>query len=102
VAHFQKRVVSYTQDVADGQIYLRFSDNSMASCDVLIGCDGIKSLVRAQMLKQLAENGHPEFLDLVQPIFSGTTAYRGLIPVEKLPKDEQGHLHRTVQTPMMV
>ncbi|KAF8485624.1 FAD/NAD-P-binding domain-containing protein [Gautieria morchelliformis] len=101
VAHFQKRVVSYTQDVADGQIHLRFSDDSMATCDVLVGCDGIKSLVRAQMLQQMAENGHPELLDLVQPTFSGIIAYRGLIPAEKMPKDEQGHLHRVVEFPTM-
>ena len=102
MAHFRKRVVSYAQNVSGGQIHLRFSDDTIATCDVLVGCDGIKSLVRAQMLRQMAENGHPEFLDFIDPVFSGTIAYRGLIPVEEAPKDHQGHLHKTVQFPMMV
>lgn len=102
MAHFRKRVVSYRQNVSDGQIHLRFSDDTVATCDVLVGCDGIKSLVRAQMLNDMAENGHPEFLDLIDPIFSGTIAYRGLIPVEQAPKNHQGDVHRTVQSPMMV
>jgi salicylate hydroxylase len=102
VAHFRKRVTSYTQDTQGGQIHLRFNDNSDAVCDVLIGCDGIKSMIRAQMLRQMAANERPELLDLIDPIFSGTIAYRGLIPVEEVPKDKQDRLHRTIESPMMV
>ena len=102
VAHFRKRVTSYVQDLPGGQIQLHFNDNSIAVCDVLVGCDGIKSTIRAQLLREMAENGQPGLLDFIDPIFSGTIAYRGLIPVKKVPKDEQGRSHRTIEFPMMV
>ena len=95
-------MISYTQDVQSGQIRLLFDDDSTAICDVLVGCDGIKSLVRAQMLRQMAENGRPELLDLIDPIFSGTVAYRGLISLENVPRDREGRLHRAAKYPMMV
>ncbi|KAF8586521.1 FAD/NAD-binding domain-containing protein [Ramaria rubella] len=101
VAHFRKRMISYKQDGAGGEIQLHFSDDSTATCDVLVGCDGIKSLVRAQMFKQMAKDGHPELLDFIDPFFSGSFAYRGLIPVEKMPTDEQGGTHRTIKCPIM-
>ncbi|KAF8519490.1 FAD/NAD-binding domain-containing protein [Hysterangium stoloniferum] len=101
VAHFKKRVNTYSQDVPDGPISLHFNDGTTATCDILVGCDGIKSMVRAQMLRSMAEKGRPELLEMIEPIYSGTTAYRGLIPVENMPKDEQGGPHRTIQSPMM-
>jgi 2-polyprenyl-6-methoxyphenol hydroxylase-like FAD-dependent oxidoreductase len=50
----------------------RFDDGSAARADVALGADGIHSTVRHRLLG-------PE-----SPRFSGSTAYRGLVPVERL------------------
>jgi len=82
-------------------IALFFSDGSSAVCDCLIGCDGIKSTVRKQIFETLANAGRPEYLSFVEPIWSGTVAYRGLIPTQRVPKRRSGDPHRTIETPMM-
>lgn len=70
----------------------------MVECDVLLGCDGIKSVIRAQMLRDRAkENNDGSLLDLIDPVWSGTIAYRGLIPAERLNEE-----HRALGAPMMV
>ncbi|GJJ12598.1 hypothetical protein Clacol_006841 [Clathrus columnatus] len=102
VAHFHKRVVSYKQETPNGPIQMYFDDQSTAICDVLVGCDGIKSMVRAEMFRGLAEKtGQNEYLEVIEPIFSGTIAYRGLIPVHDMPTYTDGKPHRTIQSPMM-
>lgn len=103
VAHFHKRVESYVQDTSNGLIQLCFHDNTSATCDILVGCDGIKSTIRAEMLRSLAsKTGRREILEAVEPSFSGTIAYRGLIPVNNMPLNAEGKPHRTIQSPMMV
>ena len=88
-----KRLVSYEQPPSGlGPIVLRFQDGTTATCDVLVGCDGIKSAVRRTMYSRLAEEaevgGHAEeaarLLAMNEPIWSGCVAYRGLIPAAKL------------------
>lgn len=56
----------------DAGVRLRFDDGSTARADVALGADGIHSTVRAALFG-------PE-----SPRFSGSTAYRGLVPVERL------------------
>ncbi|KAF5337613.1 hypothetical protein D9758_014926 [Tetrapyrgos nigripes] len=56
-------------------VNLHFLNGNTATCDLLIGADGIKSVVR-QHLHALPNNGIT---------YTGTVAFRGLIPVEKLP-----------------
>ena len=102
VAHFGKRLSSYSQNFSDGELQLDFSDGSTASCDVLIGCDGIKSTIRKQLFESLAETESPDYLQYIDPIWSGSTAYRGLIPVDELIDRSNGKMHRTISTPMMV
>ncbi|KAI0769448.1 FAD/NAD-P-binding domain-containing protein [Trametes elegans] len=104
VAHFGKRLVSYTarEGASQAAVELRFGDGSTAPCDVLVGCDGIKSIVRAQILQNLVrdQGGDPALLDHIEPVWSGTVAYRGLLPVERLSKTDGG-VHRTLEYPMM-
>lgn len=52
----------------------RFADGSRASGEVLIGCDGVKSLMRDLLWRP----GKPHYL--------GYVAYRGLTPVDGLPE----------------
>lgn len=94
IAHFHKRLQSFSSSSPDSSTLLTFADGTTATCDVLVGCDGIKSVVRTGMLRQA---GLPQ---LDRPMWSGTIAYRALVPVEKLVSDD-GILHRTVNTPMM-
>ena len=99
-AHFGKRLSSYTQ--SDSQkIELNFEDGSSAICDILIGCDGVKSVVRGRMYNVLSAE-RPELHAFVDPSWTGIIAYRGLIEASRLPPREDGTLHNAVQRPMMV
>ncbi|RPD59761.1 FAD/NAD(P)-binding domain-containing protein [Lentinus tigrinus ALCF2SS1-6] len=107
VAHFGKRLTTYTYSPSShgrdgGQITLHFADDSTAECDLLVGCDGIKSTIRKQMLTDHVRKhgGDPKLLNHIEPVWSGTTAYRGLIPVHRLVKPD-GRKHRTIDSPMM-
>lgn len=72
VAHFGKRLET-VEEGGEG-VTLKFADGTTASHTAVIGCDGVKSRVRAMVLG--AE--HPA----TQPSFSGKYAYRGLIPMD--------------------
>lgn len=90
-AHYSKRLRSYKQRLS-GPIELLFEDGSSTSCDVLIGADGLKSAVRRTFLAEKAElaksEGKAAEVDeinaSIDPVWSGTNAYRALIPAEKL------------------
>lgn len=71
--HLNAGVTGYDEQA--GRLLLKLEDGATVEGDMLIGADGIKSAVRQQM------HG-PQ-----QPKFTGQVAWRGLIPVEKLPKD---------------
>ncbi|KAG2353995.1 hypothetical protein BDR07DRAFT_1431117 [Suillus spraguei] len=101
--HNGKRLISYAHPLEDcsgnSSITLTFKDGSTAICDVLIGADGIKSIVRPCMLRELAENMDPEekksVLSCMDPIWSGVAAYRTLISAQKL--RERCPDHRTLR-----
>ncbi len=82
--HFAKSLVSFTED-ANG-IHAKFDDGTQADGDLLIGADGIRSTVRAQIL--------PE----AQPLYAGYVAWRGLVPEAALPDA----LHREIFSHNMV
>lgn len=90
--HNAKRLKSYVRPFSNrsrkSPITLIFRDGSTATCDVLIGADGIKSAVRPCMMRELAEGMGPDekqsVLSCIKPVWSGVTAYRTLIPAEKL------------------
>ena len=68
--HFRHRLASLQDD--GERITARFENGVEIAADLLIGADGIHSVVRAQLFG--AE----------QPRFTGCIAYRGLVPVERL------------------
>lgn len=102
--HCLKRLRSYAQRQS-GPIELLFEDGTTASCDLLIGADGVKSAVRAGVLGEKAqwvrsEGRQEEALEILQhvePVWSGTNAYRALIPVQKLKTIAPNH--RVLNTP---
>lgn len=93
-----KRLESYTQQPAE-EITLHFQDGSTATCDILLGADGVKSAVRKSMLHEaasLAESQHrdadaAELRNLSEPHFSGFFCNRALIPAEKLSSISSQH-----------
>jgi salicylate hydroxylase len=68
-------------------------------CDILIGADGIKSIVRKGMLQEAAtevevqhrDNQAAELRSLIEPRFSGIFCYRALIPAERLSRISPQH-----------
>ena len=86
-----KRVLAYEQ--SDGEIVLHFQDGTTSTCDVLMGCDGIRSGVRGAMYSQLADAaqraGNPEEAAKLRShksaVFSGEEMYRCLIKKDELP-----------------
>ena len=71
--HLGAQVAGYAEG-ADG-VALHLADGRHVTGDVLIGADGFRSAVRAQML--------PE----VQPVYSGYVVWRALAPEAALPAD---------------
>ena len=67
------KVISYAQD--DTGIMVNLHDGSTHKADILIGADGIHSVVREQMLGK------------DQPRFTGNIAWRAIVPIEKLGND---------------
>jgi salicylate hydroxylase len=70
VLHLGRRLTGVEE--RPGRAVLRFDDGSTYSADVVVGADGIHSVVR-------------EALAADAPVFSGQTIYRGLVPGERVP-----------------
>lgn len=71
--HFNKRVGDI--EATENQVFVQFMDGERIECDYVIGCDGIHSVVRNHIL-----DSHQ--MSRVNPEFSGTWAYRGIIKFE--------------------
>ena len=77
--HLQARCAGFEQDDSGVTLLL---ESGQARGDVLIGADGVHSKIRQGLFGADA------------PEFTGLMAWRGVIPIEKLPE----HLHRLVGT----
>ena len=70
---FGAEVVGFAEDHEQVQVSLR--DGSVASGDLLIGADGLRSVVR----RQVVEDG--------DPVYSGSTVWRGIVGNERVGLD---------------
>lgn len=69
---FSKRLEKIEQ--LDDKVLLHFSDGEVVKSSLLVGADGIKSIVRKHVLGSL-------YPDQVQPIYDHSYAYRAVIPM---------------------
>ncbi|KAF8823291.1 hypothetical protein HHX47_DHR10000282 [Lentinula edodes] len=108
--HHSKRLKSYSQGRLGYPIRLLFEDGTYATCDVLVGADGIKSAVRNCLLQDQTEiareSGQPtdeqKTLTCKDHVsWAGSIAYRALIPVERLKEDCDQGLLTLPMTPTM-
>ncbi|KAI0389529.1 putative monooxygenase [Xylariaceae sp. FL0594] len=73
---YGKKLVLVEDNPSADKIRLEFGDGSAAVCDIVIGCDGIKSRMRSLMFG----------LDASQPSYTHKYAYRGLLPMDEAQK----------------
>jgi salicylate hydroxylase len=71
VVHTGHRCIGFEQD--DRQARVKFANGRIVEADIVIGADGLHSTLQ----KHVVEPSPPEY--------SGSRAYRGLLPMEKLP-----------------
>ncbi|KJA14751.1 hypothetical protein HYPSUDRAFT_92215 [Hypholoma sublateritium FD-334 SS-4] len=90
--HLSHRLISF--DETEKEVRLNFEDGSSATCDILIGFDGIKSVVRKLFLESEGQWKSPSF----EPVWSGTYAYRGVVQFEELSEYLPGHT--AIKSPM--
>lgn len=74
VTHFRKHVDTI-KELSDGKLQLMFHDGTTTTANAVIGCDGIKSQVRAWMVGEEHPSAHPSY--------THKYAYRGLVPMDK-------------------
>ncbi|KAI5824982.1 FAD/NAD(P)-binding domain-containing protein [Schizophyllum commune Tattone D] len=92
-----KRLVSYTDtNTADAPVQLAFEDGTEATCDLLIGADGIKSRVRVAIMERLAEETNDAaeaqmLRESAKLVWSGYIVYRCILPAEKLRQRDSEH-----------
>ncbi|KAJ3801024.1 hypothetical protein GGU11DRAFT_741946 [Lentinula aff. detonsa] len=93
--YVEKRLISYTLS-ATGSVEMQFANNTLATCDLLIGADGIKSTVRRTLFTREAQHCGDEFRateikSAIDAVWSGITAYRSVIPTDVLSKHYPNH-----------
>ena len=107
--HPAKRLVSVVQPPSAAQpVQLVFADGSAATCDVLVGADGVASAVRADMLEAVADellargeaDAAAEARRAVKPVWSGTMVYQTTIPAAAL--RARAADHRVLTSPHVV
>ena len=86
--HLSKRLVSFNQPASGGgPVELFFQDGTSATCDVLVGCDGLRSVVRGHMYSRLADEASKagrddeatELRSHIPAVSSGSVVYRAVI-----------------------
>ncbi|THH33436.1 hypothetical protein EUX98_g790 [Antrodiella citrinella] len=85
--HHNKRCKSILQTDLSSPAVIHFEDGTTFEADVVLGADGIKSAVRGSVIE----------VEKNPVVFSNTTCYRGLIPIEDI--ESAGVLMNLTQQP---
>ncbi|KAI0316051.1 hypothetical protein OF83DRAFT_1060972 [Amylostereum chailletii] len=95
--HTSSRLKNYTYaDPSTGEggpVVLHFADGRIASADVVVGADGVRSAVRSSMFP-----GGRFGTQIVEPKWTGVIAYRSLIKADRL----HSTARRATQEPIIV
>ncbi|KAI0784966.1 hypothetical protein C8Q75DRAFT_723504 [Abortiporus biennis] len=76
ITHFNKRCVGVSPSTSNpSQVVIQFEDKTFAEADIVVGADGIKSIVRGAVV-----GGNPA--DNIA--YTNCVAYRGLVPMEQV------------------
>ncbi|KAF9254463.1 FAD/NAD(P)-binding domain-containing protein, partial [Marasmius fiardii PR-910] len=96
--HLSHRLTKFTEIPESDTVQLEFSNGTKKECDLLIGADGIRSVVRKGLKGRqndkdknatgIEEEPHLSPKDMV---YSGSIVFRGLVPTEKLKKMNPDH-----------
>lgn len=89
--HTGKALTSYAIRDEGGYV-LQFADGTTDETDVLVGADGVRSVVRRLLFEDLARKGNlpsalsspDDLTKVIEPQWSGTMVYRSLIQAHKL------------------
>jgi 2-polyprenyl-6-methoxyphenol hydroxylase-like FAD-dependent oxidoreductase len=83
-AHYHRNIGLKRFEQNARSVVVRLSDGTITEADVLIGADGIRSTVRAQLLPDLG------------PLYAGYVAWRSLLPEETIPPAVHRELFETM------
>lgn len=88
--HLSHRLITY-RELEQGQVELEFKNGNKATCDLLIGADGINSVIRKTFLRNKNKWSEEEASQKAQPLWTGSTVYRNTIDAELIRKDSPNH-----------
>ena len=97
---YAKRLASYSEPASESDpIVLTFKDGTEATCDLLVGSDGVRSAVRRTIYTLLAEEAvdqekAAELRAHIEPKWSGWITIRGLIPGAMLSEETKALVDR--------
>ncbi|KAF5321784.1 hypothetical protein D9619_001981 [Psilocybe cf. subviscida] len=89
-----KRLLEYRTDTDTAEpIELVFDDGSTGRADIVIGADGVHSMTRAKMYRLLesADQEAGSYDKFIDPIWSGTYAYRAQVDLVKFKEKYPDH-----------
>ncbi|KDR80370.1 hypothetical protein GALMADRAFT_136860 [Galerina marginata CBS 339.88] len=95
--HLSHRLSTYRQ--TENGVELEFKNGKTATCDLLVGADGINSAVRKVFLAEGNDVSQEEETTIARPLWTGTYVYRNLIDSELIRKEAPNHHGLT--TPMV-
>ena len=81
---YRRHRLQHYAALGSGGMKLVFASNKLASCDMLVGADGVHSVVRQRLYQDAPE--------LAESRFSGQYAYRMSFSAEALKEKDSNHL----------